>query len=158
DFVESLLTRETLIDSSSKFDFRLEEFSSELAYINPEVEKADFDFEKIHLIENLLYDNSSPRPPEEHNAEEEHIRREHIDYINRMEMLCTINLRSRPMVNVNANIESLSSSFIPVQDNDSREEIDFVTDTDELLPPPFENDDEEEEIEASDNPLIPHLL
>nr|GEU85919.1 putative reverse transcriptase domain-containing protein [Tanacetum cinerariifolium] len=65
DFVESLLNRDTFIDSSSKFDF-----SGELAHVNPEIPKYDFDFEeKIHLIENLLYDNSSPRPPEELNAE-----------------------------------------------------------------------------------------
>nr|GEY02817.1 hypothetical protein [Tanacetum cinerariifolium] len=35
DFVESLLNRDTLIDSSSKFDFLLKEFSGELAHINP---------------------------------------------------------------------------------------------------------------------------
>ncbi|GJT34661.1 hypothetical protein Tco_0925080 [Tanacetum coccineum] len=58
----------TLIDSSPKFDYLLEEFSGELAHINPippVIEKADFDLEKeIHLVKNLLYDNSSPRPPE----------------------------------------------------------------------------------------------
>nr|GEY49758.1 hypothetical protein [Tanacetum cinerariifolium] len=65
DFVESLLNRDTFIDSSSKFDF-----SSELAHVNPEFTEFDVDFEEeIHLIENLLNDNSSPRPPEELNAE-----------------------------------------------------------------------------------------
>nr|GEV28943.1 hypothetical protein [Tanacetum cinerariifolium] len=65
DFVESLLNRDTFIDFSSKFDF-----SSELAHINPEIKEADFDFEEeIRLIENLLYDNSFPRPSEELNAE-----------------------------------------------------------------------------------------
>nr|GEV22293.1 hypothetical protein [Tanacetum cinerariifolium] len=50
DFVESLLNRDTFIDSYSKFDF-----SGELAHVNPEITKADFDFEEeIHLIENLL--------------------------------------------------------------------------------------------------------
>nr|GFC09059.1 hypothetical protein [Tanacetum cinerariifolium] len=97
----------------------------------------------------LLYDNSSPRPPEEHNAEEEHIRREHIDYINRMEMLCTINLRSRPMVNVNANIESLSSSFIPEENlndisDDSMndpllEEVNLFLAADHSIPPGIED-------------------
>nr|GFD27254.1 hypothetical protein [Tanacetum cinerariifolium] len=48
----------------------LEEFSSELAHINPKITESNFDFEKeIRLIKNLLYDNSSPRPPEELNAE-----------------------------------------------------------------------------------------
>nr|GEV99103.1 hypothetical protein [Tanacetum cinerariifolium] len=69
DFVESLLNRDTFIDFSSKFDF-----SGELASIKPEIPKSDFDFEEeIRLIENLLYDNSSPRPPEELNAEIESI-------------------------------------------------------------------------------------
>nr|GEY95432.1 hypothetical protein [Tanacetum cinerariifolium] len=65
DFVESLLNRDTFIDFSSKFDF-----FGKLASIKPEILKSDFDFEEeICLIENLLYDNSSPRPPEELNAE-----------------------------------------------------------------------------------------
>nr|GEU94647.1 hypothetical protein [Tanacetum cinerariifolium] len=50
DFVESLLNRDTFIDSSSKLDF-----SGELAHVNPEIPKSDFDFEEeIRLIENLL--------------------------------------------------------------------------------------------------------
>nr|GFA28756.1 hypothetical protein [Tanacetum cinerariifolium] len=65
NFVESLLNRDTFIDFSFKFDF-----SGELAHINLEISKSDFDFEEeIRLIENLLYDNSFPRPPEELNAE-----------------------------------------------------------------------------------------
>nr|GEW85005.1 hypothetical protein [Tanacetum cinerariifolium] len=65
DFVECLLNRDTFIDSSSKFDF-----SGELAHVNPEITKSKFDFEEeIRLIENLLYDNSSPRQPKELNAE-----------------------------------------------------------------------------------------
>nr|GFA66519.1 hypothetical protein [Tanacetum cinerariifolium] len=65
DFVESLLNRDTFINFSSKFDF-----SGDLAHIKPEIPKFDFDFEEeIHLIENLLYDNSFPRPPKELYAE-----------------------------------------------------------------------------------------
>nr|GFC56977.1 hypothetical protein [Tanacetum cinerariifolium] len=64
NFVKSFLNHDTFIDSSSKFDF-----SGELAHVNPEIPKSDFDFEEeIRLIENLMYDNSSPRPPEELNA------------------------------------------------------------------------------------------
>nr|GFA64812.1 hypothetical protein [Tanacetum cinerariifolium] len=64
DFVESLLNRDTFIDFSSKFDF-----SGELAHIKPEIPKFDFDFEEeIRLIENLLYNNSFPRPPKELNV------------------------------------------------------------------------------------------
>nr|GEV65457.1 reverse transcriptase domain-containing protein [Tanacetum cinerariifolium] len=74
---------------------------------------------------------------------------EHAEYISRMEMLFTINPRPRPTVNANTNVESIPSSLIPVQDNDSqREEIDIVTNTDELLPPGFKNDDSEGEIDA----------
>nr|GEW47886.1 hypothetical protein [Tanacetum cinerariifolium] len=139
DFVESLLNHDTFIDSSSKFDL-----SGELAHDNPEITESDFDFEEeIHLIESLLYDNSSLQPPEEHNAEEERIKREHAKYISRMEMLFTINPRPRPTVNANMIIESLSSLPISVQDGDSqREEIDIVTDTDDVLPPSVENDDD----------------
>nr|GEU94565.1 hypothetical protein [Tanacetum cinerariifolium] len=114
DLIESLLNRDTFIDSSPKFDFLLKEFSGELAHINPEIKEVDFDFEEeIRLIENLLYDNSSSRPPEELNAK----------------IADTI-------------VESFPSSLILVPDNDSqREEIDIVFETDELLPSSFENDD-----------------
>nr|GFA72933.1 hypothetical protein [Tanacetum cinerariifolium] len=58
NFVESLLNHDTFIQSSSKFDF-----SGELTHVNPEIPKSDFDFEEeIRFIENLLYDNSFPRP------------------------------------------------------------------------------------------------
>nr|GFC71677.1 hypothetical protein [Tanacetum cinerariifolium] len=93
-----------------------------------------------------------------HIVEEERIRREHVEYISRMEMLFTINPRPCPTVNANTIVESFLSSLIPIQDNDSqREEIDIVTNTDELLPPCFENDDSEEEIDESnfDNPSFP---
>ncbi|GJS45302.1 hypothetical protein Tco_0595423 [Tanacetum coccineum] len=63
NLIESLLNRDTLIDSSPKIDSLLEEFSGELANIDPippGIEKADFDLEEeICLVENLLYDNSS---------------------------------------------------------------------------------------------------
>nr|GEY92944.1 hypothetical protein [Tanacetum cinerariifolium] len=128
DFVESLLNRDTFIDFSSKFDF-----SGELAHIKPEIPKSDFDFEEeIRLIENLLYENSSSRPPEELNAE------------------------IADMI-----IESIPSLPIPVWDGDSqREEIDIVTETDDVLHPSVENDDdydpllEEADLFLSDN-LIP---
>nr|GEW25252.1 hypothetical protein [Tanacetum cinerariifolium] len=69
NLLESLLNRDTLINSSPKFDYILEEFSSELAHIDP-IEEADFDLEEeICLVENLLYDNSSPRPPKEIKTE-----------------------------------------------------------------------------------------
>nr|GFB08972.1 hypothetical protein [Tanacetum cinerariifolium] len=108
DFVESLLNRDTFIDFSSKFDF-----SGEVAHIKPEIPKFDFDFEEeIRLIENLLYDNSFPRPPEELNAK----------------IADTI-------------IESIHLP-IPVQDgNSQQEEIEIVTETDDVLPLSDDNDD-----------------
>nr|GEX70643.1 reverse transcriptase domain-containing protein [Tanacetum cinerariifolium] len=54
-----------------------------------------------------------------HIVEEERIRREHADYINRMEMLFTINPRLHPSTYVNTNDESFSSLPIPIQDSDS---------------------------------------
>ncbi|GJT97118.1 hypothetical protein Tco_1092636 [Tanacetum coccineum] len=59
--------------SSAKFDSLLEEFSGELAHIDlisPEIDEANFDpEEEIYLVEKLLYDNCSPRPPKEFNSE-----------------------------------------------------------------------------------------
>ncbi|GJY70846.1 hypothetical protein Tco_0474549 [Tanacetum coccineum] len=50
----------------SKIDFLLEEFAGELALIAlipPGIVEADFDLKgDIHFIENLMYDNSFPRP------------------------------------------------------------------------------------------------
>nr|GEX50018.1 hypothetical protein [Tanacetum cinerariifolium] len=101
DFVKSLLNRDPFIESSSKLNF-----SGELAHVNLEIPKSDFDFEEeIRLIENLMYDNSFPRPPEEPNAE----------------IADTI-------------IESISSSPIPVQD----EEVDLFL-SDNSIPPGIEN-------------------
>nr|GEZ15800.1 reverse transcriptase domain-containing protein [Tanacetum cinerariifolium] len=66
-----------------------------------------------------------------HILEEERIRREHADYINRMEMLFIINPRPHHLTNNNINIESFSSSPIPIQKSDShQEEIDVVSITD----------------------------
>nr|GEY38565.1 hypothetical protein [Tanacetum cinerariifolium] len=129
DFVESLLNCNTFIDFSSKIDF-----SGELAHVNSEIPKSNFDFEEeIRLIENLLYDNSFPRPPEELNAE----------------IADTI-------------IESIPLLPISVQDgNSQQEEIDIVTETDDVLPLSVENDDdlsndsllEEADLFLSDNSI-----
>ncbi|GJT87456.1 hypothetical protein Tco_1069173 [Tanacetum coccineum] len=73
DLIESLLNQDTSMVSSHKIDFLLEEFSGELAHIDlipPGINETDFDPEEdIRLVEKLLYDNSSPRPPEELNSE-----------------------------------------------------------------------------------------
>ncbi|GJZ77538.1 hypothetical protein Tco_0642210 [Tanacetum coccineum] len=121
NLIESLLNRAILIDSSPKFDYLLEEFSGELAHINPippRIEEADFILkEEIRLIKNLSYDNSSPRPPEELNA------------------------KIADMI-----LESLSPSPIPVEDSDSHmKEIDLFLATDDSMPPGIENDDYDSE-------------
>ncbi|GJR89517.1 hypothetical protein Tco_0213528 [Tanacetum coccineum] len=121
NLIESLLNHDILIDSSPKFDYLLEEFSGELAHIDPippGIEKADFDLEEeIHFVENLLYDNSSPRPPKELN----------------LEIADTI-------------LESLSPSPIPVADSDSHmEEIDLFLAFDDSMPPGTEDDDYDSE-------------
>nr|GEX67530.1 hypothetical protein [Tanacetum cinerariifolium] len=84
---------------------------------------------------------------------EERIRTEHDDYISRMEMLFTINPRPRPTVIADTIVESLPSLPIPIQDSDSqREEIDIVTETDDVLPPGVENEDDSDgEIDAVDD-------
>nr|GEX99736.1 hypothetical protein [Tanacetum cinerariifolium] len=95
--------------------------------------------QKIDYLEEF----SGPLVPI-HITEEERIRREHAEYISRMEMLFTINPYPRSTVNANAIVESIPLSLITVQDNESqREEID-ITNTDELLPPSVENDDDSE--------------
>nr|GEZ42286.1 hypothetical protein [Tanacetum cinerariifolium] len=86
-----------------------------------------------------------------HILEEERIRREHADYINRMEMLFTINPRPHQPTNNHTNVESFSSLPIPIQESDShQEEIDIVSITDDVLPPRVENDDSDKEVDAVD--------
>nr|GFC13213.1 hypothetical protein [Tanacetum cinerariifolium] len=73
--------------------------------------------EDIHLIERLLYDNSSPRLPEEFVSE-----------------------------NSNAEIESFSPSPIPVKDSDSfMKEINLSFNPDDPMPPSIEEDDNDSE-------------
>ncbi|GKF59791.1 hypothetical protein Tco_0176577, partial [Tanacetum coccineum] len=119
--LKSLLNRDTSIISSPKFDSLLEEFSDELAHIDlisTKIDKADFDpEEETRLVEKLLYDNSSPRPPEEFNSK-----------------------------NSDAVIESFAPSPIPLEGSDSlMEEIDIFLTPDDSIPPSMENDDYDSE-------------
>nr|GFB62768.1 reverse transcriptase domain-containing protein [Tanacetum cinerariifolium] len=57
-----------------------------------------------------------------HILEEERIRREHADYINRMEILFTINPHPHNPTNVKTNVESFSLFLIPIQESDPRQE------------------------------------
>nr|GFB63049.1 reverse transcriptase domain-containing protein [Tanacetum cinerariifolium] len=95
-----------------------------------------------------------------HILEKERIRKEHADYINRMEMLFTINPRPHPSTYANTNVESFSSLPIPIQDSDPRqEEIDVITVTDDVLPPSVENDDsDEEEVDVVDDLRVDNFI
>nr|GEW26032.1 hypothetical protein [Tanacetum cinerariifolium] len=117
---KSMLNRDSsIIPSSSKFDSLLNEFAGELTLLKsilPGIDKIDCYPEKeIHFTERLLYDNSSPRPPEEFVYE-----------------------------NSDADIESFFPSLILVEDSDSfMEEIDLFLTPDDLVPPGIEEDDDD---------------
>ncbi|GJW33765.1 hypothetical protein Tco_0053797 [Tanacetum coccineum] len=135
DLIESLLNKNTVI-TSPKIDFLLEEFAGELTLINPiplGITETNFDpKEDIRLIKKLLYDNSSPRPPEELNSEIS-----------------------------DAMIESFSSSPIPVKDSDSlMEEIDIFLAADDSIPPGIDSDgyDSEEDIFEEPRVHMPNVL
>nr|GFA56056.1 hypothetical protein [Tanacetum cinerariifolium] len=78
---------------------------------------------------------------------EEKTRREYADYINRIEMLFTINPRPHNPTNDNTDVESFSSFLIPNQESEPRqEEIDVVSVTNDMLP--SSDDDSDEEVDA----------
>nr|GFA14969.1 reverse transcriptase domain-containing protein [Tanacetum cinerariifolium] len=86
-----------------------------------------------------------------HIVVEERIRMEHADYINRMEMLFTINPPPHPLTYANTNVESFFSLPISIQDSDPhQEEIDVVTITDDVLPLRIDNDDSDKKNEDFD--------
>nr|GEW55776.1 hypothetical protein [Tanacetum cinerariifolium] len=121
DLVESLRTHDSSLIISSKINSLLDEFTGELTLLKsipPRIDETDYDHkEDIHLIERLLYDNSSPRPPKEFVSE-----------------------------NSNAEIESFSPSPIPVEDSDSFiKEINLSFIPDYPMPPGIEDDDYESE-------------
>nr|GFA04599.1 hypothetical protein [Tanacetum cinerariifolium] len=89
-----------------------------LKSIPPRIDKTDcYPEEDIHLVERLLYDNSSPRPPKEIVSD-----------------------------NSNADIESFSPYPIPNEDSDSRmEEIDLSLNPDDPMPSSIEDDDDDSE-------------
>nr|GEY48474.1 hypothetical protein [Tanacetum cinerariifolium] len=140
DLIESLLNHDSsIISSSLKIDSLLDEFAGELTLLKsspPGIDETDCDpEEEIRLIKKLMYDNSSPRPPEEINPE-----------------------------NSDAAIESFSPSPIPVKDSDSfMEEIDLSFTPDDSMPPGIEEDDYDserdililEELLSNDSLLLP---
>nr|GEU41563.1 hypothetical protein [Tanacetum cinerariifolium] len=122
DLIESMLNRDSsIISSSSKIDSLLDEFAGELTLfksIPSGINKTDcYPEEDIHLVERLLYDNSSPRPPEEIVSD-----------------------------NSNADIESFSPYPIPNKDSDSHmKEIYLPFTPDDPMPPGIEDDDHDSE-------------
>ncbi|GJU58795.1 hypothetical protein Tco_1236561 [Tanacetum coccineum] len=73
DLLESLLQQDTSINDSQKIDSLLDKLAGELTLllsIPPGIDDVNLDSEgDILFLESLLYDNSSPRPPEEFNYE-----------------------------------------------------------------------------------------
>nr|GEZ16122.1 hypothetical protein [Tanacetum cinerariifolium] len=117
DLMESLRTHDSSLPISFKIDSLLDEFAGELTLLKlipPGIDETDCDFkEDIRIIEKLLYDNSSPRPPKE--------------FI---------------FSNSDAEIESFSPSPILVKDSDSLiEEIDLLCTLDYAIPSGIEDDD-----------------
>nr|GEW71882.1 hypothetical protein [Tanacetum cinerariifolium] len=141
DLMESLRTYDSLLIISSKIDFLFDEFAGELTLLKsipPEIDETNCDPEEdIRLIERLLYDNSSPRPPEEFVS-----------------------------ANSDAEIESFSPSPILVKDSDSlMKEIDLSFTPDNPMPSGIEDDDYDSEryililkdLPSNDTLLIPEI-
>nr|GFA88336.1 hypothetical protein [Tanacetum cinerariifolium] len=121
DLMESLRTHDSSLLISSKIDSLLDEFVGEVALLKsipPGIDETDCDFEgDIRIIEKLLYDNSSLRPPKEFVS-----------------------------ANSDAEIESFSPSLILVKDSDSfMEEIDLFCTPDYPMPLGIEDDDYDSE-------------
>nr|GEV82935.1 hypothetical protein [Tanacetum cinerariifolium] len=118
DLIESLLNHDSsIISSSLKIDSFLDEFTGELILLKsipPGIDETECDLEEeFHLIEKLLYDNSSPRLPKEFISE-----------------------------NSDAAIESFSPSHIPVEDSAPLlEEIDLTLIPDDSVPPGIKEDE-----------------
>nr|GEZ21491.1 hypothetical protein [Tanacetum cinerariifolium] len=115
--IESMPNHDSSITISSKIDSLFDEFAGELTLLksfSPGIDETDCHPEKeIRLTKRLLYDNSSPRPPEEIVSD-----------------------------NSNADIESFSPSPIPNLDNDPlMEEIDLSFNPDDPMPPGIKDDD-----------------
>nr|GFA22422.1 hypothetical protein [Tanacetum cinerariifolium] len=117
----SMPNHDSSVIISSKIDSFFDEFAGELTLLKSfplGIDETDCHPEKeIRLTKRLLYDNSSPRPPEE--------------------IVFDIS---------NADIESFSPSPIPDKDSDPlMEEIDLSFNPDDPMPPGIEDDDYDSE-------------
>nr|GEV68165.1 hypothetical protein [Tanacetum cinerariifolium] len=121
DLIESMLNHDSSIIIYSKIDSLFDEFAGELTLLKSlslGIDETDcYPEEETHFTKRLLYDNSSPLPPEEFVPE-----------------------------NSNADIESFSLFPIPIKDSDSlMEEIDLSFTPDYPMPPSIEEDDYDSE-------------
>nr|GEZ05952.1 hypothetical protein [Tanacetum cinerariifolium] len=122
DLIESMLNHDSsIISSSSKIDSLLDEFAGELTLLKSiSLGNDDTDCHpenEIHLTKRLLYDNLSPRPPEEFVSK-----------------------------NSNAEIKSFSPSSIPIKDSDSfMEELDLTFTPNDPMSPSIKDDDDDSE-------------
>nr|GFB40766.1 hypothetical protein [Tanacetum cinerariifolium] len=97
------------------------------------------------IISNSLFDKFYGPFIPIHILEEERSRRKHADYINRMEMLFTINPRPHNPTNDNTNVEFFFC-FLNQENEPRQEEIDVFSITNDVLP--LSNDDSDEEVDV----------
>nr|GFA40009.1 reverse transcriptase domain-containing protein [Tanacetum cinerariifolium] len=112
-------------------------------------------FSDFTIISNPLFDKFYGPFIPIHILEEERTRREHADYINRMEMLFTINPRPHNPANDNTNVESFSS-FLNQENEPRQEEIDVFSITNDVLPP--SNDDSDKEVDVVDDLHVDNVI
>nr|GEY02023.1 hypothetical protein [Tanacetum cinerariifolium] len=117
NLIDSMPNHDSSVITSSKIDSLFDEFAGELTLLRsipPGIDETDCQPEKeIRFTKRLLYDNSSPRPPEEIVSD-----------------------------NSNADIESFSPSLIPNEDSNSHmEEINLPFNLDDPMPPDIKDDD-----------------
>nr|GEZ61628.1 hypothetical protein [Tanacetum cinerariifolium] len=134
DLIESMPNNDSSIIISSKIDSLFDEFAGELTLLKsipPGIDETDcHPEEETHFTKRLLYDNSSPRPPEEFVSD-----------------------------NSNADIESFSLSHILIKDSDSyMEEIDLFCTLDYPMPPGIEDKDVVEDISPTKEPQVLNTL
>nr|GEY34975.1 hypothetical protein [Tanacetum cinerariifolium] len=121
ELIESMPNHDSSIIISSKIDSIFDEFIGELTLLKsipPGIDETDcHPEEETHFTQRSLYDNSSPRPPEEFVYE-----------------------------NSNVDIESFSPSPILIKNSDSHmEEIDLSFNPDDPMPSGIEEDDDDSE-------------
>nr|GEZ25852.1 hypothetical protein [Tanacetum cinerariifolium] len=122
--------------------------------INSHVESNSNESISNHNTVKFYYLNEFYRPfIPIHILEEERIRREHANYINRMEMLFTINPRPYHPMNVTTNVESFSSLPIPIHENGEVDAVDDLRFDNSIQN--FKHEYSESEDSDFDNPSIP---